>query len=600
MAVVTRSRYMPPWLPAPGYGDFLGERRLTDAQIRTIQQWVKEGVPEGNPSDLIPAPQYNEEGWSLGKPDLIVQLSRPYVLRPSGVDVFRNFVFPLPVTRPHYVKAVEIHPGNKRVVHHCNMLIDRSGASRRADGKDGEVGFGGMEIEIESEQFEPQTHFVFWKPGTPPYVYPHDMSWVLTKGTDLVLNMHMLPSGKPEAIQPSIGLYFSDEPPTKFPMLIELEADKQLDIPAGEKSFVVSDSFKLPVDVQVLGVYPHAHYLGKDIEGFAMLPDGTKQWLIWIKQWSFYWQAVYPFAKPIFLPQGSVVTMRYTYDNSADNPLNPHHPPQRVRAGNSSSDEMSHLWLQVLPAHHDDLMTLEEALMSHEISKDPSDFVSQFNLGAVLQAEGKVDEAIARLRRALEIWPHNATAENNLGAALLSQGKLAEAISHFRQALESRPDYVDAHYNLGDVLLSQGNSEEAISHFQAVLRLEPDNADAHNDLGSAYSMLGKIGPAAAEFEAAIRINANHSSAHDNLGYVLEQQGKTAEAIPHFERAVQIKPNDADFHNDLGIALASQGNLIRAVREFEAALRIDPQKADAQRNLERARAELAKLGSESPR
>lgn len=592
IGVVTESRYMPPWSPKPGYGDFLGERRLTDQQIETIQQWVKQGALEGDMSKAPPAPHYNEGDWLLGKPDVIVKLARPYTLQATGVDVFRNFVFPVPVTGPHYVKAVEIHPDNKRVVHHCNMLIDRSGASERMDGKDGQIGFGGMEIEVESEQFEPQTHFLFWKPGTPVHTYPKGMSWVVDKGTDLVLNMHMLPSGKPEILQPSIGLYFTDDPPTQFPMLVELENDEALDIPAGDRNFTITDSFKLPVDVQVLGVYPHAHYLGKDLQGYATLPDGTKKWLIWIPHWSFYWQAVYPYAKPLFLPAGTIVSMRYTYDNSSDNPLNPNHPPKRVVSGNRSSNEMGHLWIQVLPERHDDLKILQEALMRHRIERNPNVFVAQFNLGAVLQSEGKTGEAIAHLEKALEARPHNATAENNLGAALLAQGKIAEAATHFREALKSRPDYPDAHYNLGDALLSLHEPQKAVEQFHAVLKFNPDDADAHNDLGSAYVMLQKLADATAEFKAAVRINPRHANAQDNLGFALAQQGKAVDSLPYFERAVKLKPASADFHNDLGLILARLGELTRTVSEFEQAVRLDPQNEAARKNLESARAQLA--------
>jgi Flp pilus assembly protein TadD/mono/diheme cytochrome c family protein len=594
IAVVTKSRYMPPWLPKPGYGDFLGERRLTDQQIETIQEWVKEGTLEGDMSKAPPAPHYNEGDWLLGKPDMVIKLARPYTLRAGGTDVFRNFVFPVPVTSPRYVSAVEIHPGNKLVIHHCNMLVDRSGSSERMDGKDGQIGFGGMEIEVESEQFEPQTHFTFWKPGTPPYQYPKGMSWEVDKGTDLVLNMHMLPSGKPEVLQPVIGLYFTKDPPTEFPMLLELEDDEALDIPAGDKNFTISDSFRLPVDVQVLGVYPHAHYLGKDIEGYATLPDGSRKWLIWIPHWNIYWQAVYPLAKPLFLPAGTIITMKYTYDNSTDNALNPHNPPIRVVAGNRSSDEMGHLWIQVLPAHKSDLKVLQEALMRHRIEKDPNVFLAQFNLGAVLQSEGKIDEAIPHLEKALQVWPHNPTAENNLGAALLSKGRVVDAITHFREALKTKPDYPDAQYNLGDALLALNQPQEAVEHFQAVLRLKPDDANAHNDLGSAYVMLGKAAEAATEFEAAIRLNPQNANAEDNLGYVLAQSGRMAEALPHFQRAVELKPDSSDFHNDLGMAAANGGNLEGAVAEFEQAVRLNPQNSSARKNLETARAQLARV------
>src|SRR4030095_239396 len=130
-----------------------------------------------------------------------------------------------------YVRAVEILPGNKKIVHHANIMIDRSGLARRRDEQAPEIGFEGMDVAMESESFEPYSHFLFWKPGTPTHTEPDDMSWRIDKGTDLVLNMHLQPSGKHELIQPSIGLYFSDKPTTRFPMLLQLERDGALDIP---------------------------------------------------------------------------------------------------------------------------------------------------------------------------------------------------------------------------------------------------------------------------------------------------------------------------------------------------------------------------------
>ena len=159
---------MPPWLPDPG-PRFEGERRLTPREIALIQTWAAQGAPEGNPSDLPPAPKFTE-GWQLGKPDLIISMPQPFQLPPGGADVFRNFVLRSGVTGTRYVKAVEIRPGNKRVVHHANLLIDRTESSRALEGKDGQPGFAGMDINIESDVFDPDGHFLFWKPGTVPFV----------------------------------------------------------------------------------------------------------------------------------------------------------------------------------------------------------------------------------------------------------------------------------------------------------------------------------------------------------------------------------------------------------------------------------------------
>ena len=177
---VTRKRYMPPWLPSPEGPRFAGERRLSDDQIALLETWVQGGMAEG---EHLPAPNtpMTKDGWQLGKPDLVLSLPQPYLLPAGGTDVFRNFIFPVSITSGRYVKALEILPGNKRIVHHANLLIDRLESSRRLDAADPGVGFGGMDIEMESAQFEPDTHFLFWKPGTPAAPEPPGMSWRWTR-----------------------------------------------------------------------------------------------------------------------------------------------------------------------------------------------------------------------------------------------------------------------------------------------------------------------------------------------------------------------------------------------------------------------------------
>ena len=133
--------------------------------------------------------------------------------------------------------------------------------------------------------FDPDSHFLFWKPDTPALIEPEDMPWRLDPGNDLILNMHLKPSGKPETMDGEVGLYFASKPATKQPILVSLDRDDALDIPPGDAHFVVEDSLTLPVDVEALGVYPHAHYLGHDLEGWAILPSGEKKWLVWIRNW---------------------------------------------------------------------------------------------------------------------------------------------------------------------------------------------------------------------------------------------------------------------------------------------------------------------------
>lgn len=516
---VTRSRSMPPWLPEPQALKFADELRLSDSEIGLIEKWVEQGETEGNLVDL-PAPPKFVEGWRLGQPDVVLTATKPLTLPPQGTDTYWNFIFPVPIHETRWVSAVEIRPGDKRYVHHANILVDREEASRQRETEPG-AGFGGMEIRIESKVFDPDSHLLFWKPGTIPSVEPEGMSLRLDKGTDLILNTHLQPSGKPEVIQPSIGLYFTSKPATKFPMLLQLENDLKLDIPAGEKDFVVSENFTLPVDVDLMAIYPHAHYLGKDIKATAALPDGTSKTLIHIRHWNLNWQAVYRYADQVRLPKGTVISLRYSYDNSDENPLNPNHPPIRVMGGNRSTDEMCHLWLQVLPvnagsAEIDARMILQEALARHNIEKNPGDFEAHYNLGSMLQSRRDTDAAIREYAEAVKLRPQDAAGNNALGAALLAAGSPDKAAGYLTSALQARPDYFDAHYNLGVALAQQSDFSGAAKQFAAALKLQPQDANVEANLGAALGEMGRLLEARSHFERALQIDPNQPIAKENL------------------------------------------------------------------------------------
>jgi tetratricopeptide (TPR) repeat protein len=519
IAEVTEARIMPPWLPEPQKLKFADDLRLPDSQIDLIRRWVAQGAGEGDAADLPPQPKFSQ-GWRLGTPDLILKADKPFILPADGSDSYWNFIFRVPIEQTRWVKAIEIHPGDKRYIHHANILVDRGATSRKREAEPGS-GFGGMEIRIESQVFDPDSHLLFWKPGTVPYVEPDGMALRLDKGTDLILNTHMQPSGKPEVIQPTIGIYFTSQPATKLPMLLQLENDIKLDIPAGQSDFLVTDKFTLPVDVNLLAIYPHAHYLGKDIQASASLPDGSTRALIHIPRWNLNWQAVYRYAEPVFLPKGTAVELRYIYDNSADNPLNPNHPPVRVRAGNRSSDEMCHLWLQVLPVNYDPAqgdprMLLQEALARHNVEKNPADFEAHYNLAAMLQAKNKMDDARREYEFALRLRPDDAAANNAMGSVLLATGQPGQAVSYLSRALKTRPDYFDAHYNLGNALASQNDFAGASEQFQLALQSQPNDADAEANLGSALAEMGRFSQAKTHFERALQIDPNHALAKENL------------------------------------------------------------------------------------
>jgi tetratricopeptide (TPR) repeat protein len=555
IASVTERRFMPPWLPEPGHGDFAGERRLTRAEIETLRRWEEQGAPEGIAGDLPPLPHFTE-GWRLGEPDLVVRLPKPYVLPANGSDVWRNFVIAVPVTETRYVKTVELRPGSARFIHHALMGIDTTRSSRRRDEKDAEPGFDGMDM---GDSQAPDGHLLGWTPGMAPFPGVEGKAWRIDAGTDFVLQLHMIPSGKPENVDPAVGLYFAKEPPVGPPMyLFRLDADQMLDIPAGAEDFTVTDSLELPVDVHVYAIYPHAHFLGKTMEGLAKLPDGTEQWLIRINDWNFKWQDVYRYAKPVFLPRGTTISMRYTYDNSADNERNPNHPPRRVVAGLRSSDEMAHLQLQVLPARVEDALLLKEALYRHAAVKTPGDPWAHYELGNVFRDKGQIPDAVREYRAALVLDARNAAAHNNLGAVLADLGQLNDAMGHYRQALRAEPDFADAHYNLANALRAEGRIADAIARYHEALRLEPNLVAAHTNLGEALVAVGVLEEAIAHFRSVVRISPGSAEAHNNLGAALAMQGRLAEAIDHFRQALTLDAGHARARENLEIALERFG------------------------------------------
>ncbi|MGH7187219.1 MAG: tetratricopeptide repeat protein, partial [Pseudomonadota bacterium] len=306
IAAATESRRMPPWMPDPGEPRLVGERSLPADAIDTIQRWAKAGTPEGDPRDLPPAPVW-PAGWELGQPDLVTTVPRPYRLAPGEHDVYRNLVLRLSLPAARFVRAVEFRPGDAPI-HHAVIRIDRTRSSRARDGADGQPGFDGM---VAYEVQDPDGHFLGWAPGRGPITAPERTPWILDRDSDLIVELHLMPGESPREVQPSVGLFFTETAPADHPVMIVM-GSKAIDIPAGAPDYTIDDRYTLPVDVEVLSVYPHAHYLGREMDARAIAPDGAARPLIHIRQWSFNWQQDYRFVTPIALGQGTTIVMRYS------------------------------------------------------------------------------------------------------------------------------------------------------------------------------------------------------------------------------------------------------------------------------------------------
>ena len=393
---------------------------------------------------------------------------------------------------------------------------------------------------------------------------PADTAWPLEPGSDLVVQLHMLPSLKPRGVKARVGLFFSDRPPARVPFMVKL-GSRTIDIPAGEANYDIVDSYVLPVDVTVMSVYPHAHYLAREMKAAATLPDGTVKSLIWIKRWDFHWQDEYRYDPPLLLPKGTRLTMRYTYDNSSGNPHNPHRPPQRVVHGPRSSDEMGDLWLQVLPRDNADLPILIAEYAQRELRAEiagaeqttrrlPQDPGAHTFLATRYIQAGRLREAVAELEVALRINPRAADAHSNLGVALQSQDRVKDAVVHFRQAVQFDPKNDRMHLGLANALRADGRTQEAIDQFRQSIALNPDSAEAHSGLGIALGSLDKLHEAVQHLRRSLEINPGDPDTHNNLGVALGLVGARGEALDHFNQALALRPDHEDAQKNVNVLL----------------------------------------------
>jgi tetratricopeptide (TPR) repeat protein len=546
---VTQSGYMPPWLPREGYGRFADERRLSATQRAVLADWVAGGRQPGDLASAPPPPTFSH-GWQLGEPDLILRAEAAWELPADGPDVYRNFVIAVPSGATRFVKTVELRPGSPRVVHHAVLRVDIEGEARRLDRADPESGFAGMVV---GGARMPGGSFVGWTPGKTPYAGTDERAWQLAGESDLVVQVHLRPTGKPETILPEIGIHFATRPPSKVGLALVLSST-DIDIAPGDAAYRVTDSLELPVDVRVASVYPHAHFVAKQIEAYATLPNGQRQWLLQIDDWDFDWQDQYRFAVPIELPKGSVITMSHVYDNSAANPRNPSSPPQRVQFGPSSTDEMAELILEVEPRNPEDLQLLDAAVSARWLAVQ------------IATAQRALDDDSADVATQAET-------RANLASLLAHAGRTAEAKREYEAALALRDD-PGTRVDFSIVLATLGEAEAADAQLDAALRLAPEHARAYLVRGNRQRGAGQLDAAVGTYRRAIAAAPDLVEAHNNLGATYEQLGQPERAALSFEQAVALAPGRAQFHENHARALEAAGKHDEALTAYRAALQRD--------------------------
>ena len=345
---------MPPWSADPHYGKFSNDRSLTQSEIDTLAAWADGGAPEGNPNDA-PAPVQFAEGWTIGKPDLVLDMGADYKVPASGTIAYTNFVVHTGFTEDKWVKEVEVRPGNTSVVHHIVLYARPKGSSYDADAKPGEPFVGSSQPPQKNRP--PQSDIgqltgLFAAPGAGPvemiglylpggtvYKTGQGQARLIPAGSDLIFSMHYTANGKESLDRSKVGINFAKEPP-KERVVNAYVVNQTLRIPPGEPNHRVDARLTLQQEAKLQTLIPHMHLRGKGFEFEVTYPTGETETLLKVPRYDFNWQIAYELAKPITLPKGTLIHMTVFYDNSPNNPANPD-PTNEVFWGDQSWEEMA-------------------------------------------------------------------------------------------------------------------------------------------------------------------------------------------------------------------------------------------------------------------
>ncbi|HXG66933.1 MAG TPA: DUF3471 domain-containing protein [Blastocatellia bacterium] len=360
--VVTRE--MPPWGADPHYGRFSNNPSLSQHEIDTIAAWVDQGAKEGNPKDLPLAPNF-ADGWKIGKPDVVLSMQEEYTVAASGPDEYINFTIPTSFKEDVWVQAAEIHPGNKKVVHHVIAFIQTPEFMERAKQRglqpdpksifyqDGTLIRAKMDAPVYDDGCAaPNGGFArgsgqeglgfplcFYTPGKDVDIWPAGTAKKIPAGSNIVIQVHYSKTtGKPEKDRTSVGLILAQEQPEKEMVAFGV-FNHYFKIPPGADNHEVTGCYTLTRDIELYTLLPHMHVRGKDMKYEALYPDGRREVLLSVPKYNFNWQILYKLEKPLLLPKGTKLIVTAHFDNSERNKYNPD-PTKWVRFGDPTYDEM--------------------------------------------------------------------------------------------------------------------------------------------------------------------------------------------------------------------------------------------------------------------
>ena len=363
-AVLTKK--MPPWFADPRYGHFLNERKLSEAEIKTLIRWADTGAAEGNAKDRPALRDFPAEGWNM-KPDLVFAMPKPYSVPADGVIEYTYIVVPSGFTRDTWVTAAEILPGNRQVTHHVIAFVRPPGSQWLKDARPGEPfvpvihkrDANGAGTGVDPRSPDPQQRgqqqaatgnefLVAYVPGIQPQTFnlTGDSAKLIPAGSDIVFQMHYTPNGKAQTDVTKVGLVLAKETP-KSRYLTLGAVTNQLAIPPNDPNYEVHSQVTFEQDAQLVWLQPHMHLRGKDFEYRLVYPSGVTDTALKVPNYSFSWQLGYDEARPITVPKGTRMECTAHFDNSPNNPANPN-PNVEVKWGDQSWEEMMIGWIGVV------------------------------------------------------------------------------------------------------------------------------------------------------------------------------------------------------------------------------------------------------------
>ena len=315
IARAVENRDMPPWDADPGFGPWSNDISLSSDEIEAITRWATSGAPRGDGDEPVYEPPSRDAEWGLGEPDWVYEFD-PFDVSADGPDEFAVIPIETGFDEDRWIRAVEVQPGDRGVVHHFILW-------RAAEGVEG----------VQDAWIDA------WAAGVGPNEFPSGTARLLPKGRDLLGDFHYHPNGTASTDKTRIGVWFAEPEEVEKELINLWVMNATFKIPAGDPNYEAHASHTFPEDVVVRSLAPHMHYRGKDMTYKAFLPDGEQRELLSVSRYDFNWQTGYDFVEPLALPAGTRIEVTAHWDNSTDNPNNPD-PTVDVAWGVESTDEM--------------------------------------------------------------------------------------------------------------------------------------------------------------------------------------------------------------------------------------------------------------------